>query len=184
MTGSSPASVRYPGGQGVLSQTCYLADPGEVLHDPDPSHTRRTKSQQGDASTHGVLSSLAFDNLVVSLVLPVVHLVSLAVVPHLAHSDGREFLRTTFEIRCRLFGPRTHSGSPVWLAHVTRCQQERTLCWGQSRPTDTTNLECVSVVQQLHPPSSALPLVLETSLGDHWRPIPPPTGSGSARPQL
>ena len=62
------------------------------------------------------------------------HLVSLAVVLHLAHpqrlvflmTNGltmREFLRMTFDIRHRhrRFGPRTHSGSPVWRTHVTCC---------------------------------------------------------------
>ena len=65
-----------------------------------------------------------------------------------------------------------------------RCQPARSLCWCQSRPTDTTNLECVSVVQQLHPTFSAQPLVPETSPGGHRRPIQPPTKSGIERPQL
>ena len=63
------------------------------------------------------------------------------------------------------------------------CRQARTLCCCQSKPTSTTSLEYVSV-RRFHPPSAAPPLVLETSLCDHWRPVLLPTGLDTAHPPL
>ena len=42
---------------------------------------------------------------------------------HISHilSDRCECISMAFDIRHRRFGPRTHSGSPVWWTHVTCC---------------------------------------------------------------
>ena len=65
-----------------------------------------------------------------------------------------------------------------------RCRQAQTVSCCQSKPTSTTNLECVSMVRRLHSPSSPPPLVLERSLCDHWRPVRLPTGLGIAHQPL
>ena len=101
-----------------MSPTCSLADPGEVLRDPYPSHTLHTKSQQGDVSTHGVCRTLGLLHRFCQWCI-----LSHWLGSHISHilSDRCEFIRMAFDIRHRRFGPRTHSGSPVWWTHVTCC---------------------------------------------------------------
>ena len=75
-------------------------------------------------------------------------------------SDKCELITRAFDIRHRRFGPRTHSGSPVWWTHVTCCtavNQHELSAGANPGQQNTTNLECVSVVQQLHPSFSAQP---------------------------
>ena len=107
---------------------------------------------------------------------------------HISHilSDKCELITRAFDIRHRRFGPRTHSGSPVWWTHVTCCtavnQHELSAGAnpGQQIPQTSNACQwCNSSIRRFQ-----LSLVPETSPGGHWRPIHPLTESGIERPQL
>ena len=147
-----------------------------------PSHTLHTKSQQGDVSTHGVPSPLVSDTWVVASVLPVVCILSHWLGSHISYilSDRCEFIRMAFDIRHRRFGPRTHSGSPVWWTHVTCCtavnQHELSAGANPGQQIPQTSNACQWCNSSIRRFQLSL-LSPKTSPGGHWRPIQPPTKS-------
>ena len=192
MTGSSPASVKYPvvtfNDREYWVQHVTSLIPVRCFTTPS-LHTRFAPSRCRE------MRQLMECYLLWCRTLGLLHrfcqwcILSHGLWSHISHilSDGSRVSQNDFRDSTQTVWSRTHYGQPS-LADTRdmlhRCQHERFFCWCQSRPSDTTDLGFVSVVEQIHPPFSALPLVFETSLGDHWRPIPPPSRSGGAHPQL